>query len=187
MEEHHGPEAKIPEGSVQSEALRALSQSDELHWQMPFLDITKELGIPAARSTLETVFHGHHNIFRRKPMTKPYLSQTQIESRLHFAHMALHIAIHSIVFTDEMWVEFNSARRQTHVSRIRGADPFRWTIHNKNSDATIRVMFWGAIVIGHRGPYHIWEKDMEEDKKHFAAVVAEENAIRLQEVQYNQK
>ena len=76
---------------------------------MPFLEIAKELGIPVARSTLATVFHGHHNIFRRKPMSKPYLSETQIEAHLHFAHMALHIAIHNIVFTDEMWGEFNSA------------------------------------------------------------------------------
>jgi len=52
---------------------------------------------------------------------------------------------------------------------------------------TIQVMFWGAIVIGHHIPYHIWEKDTEEDKKHFDVIVDEENVIRLQEVQYNQK
>ncbi|RPB01075.1 hypothetical protein L873DRAFT_1788675 [Choiromyces venosus 120613-1] len=47
-------------------------------------------------------------------------------------------------------------------------------------------MFWEAIVIGHHSPYHLWEKDTEEDKLHFRAIVNEENAIHLQEVQYNQ-
>ncbi|RPB04650.1 hypothetical protein L873DRAFT_1928331 [Choiromyces venosus 120613-1] len=100
----------FPEGCDESIALRDLSQKDEEHWQMPFPEIAKELNITATRSTLEQVFHSQHQIFRRKPAHKPSLSPEQMEARLAFAHMALQIAINTVVFTDEMWVEFNSLR-----------------------------------------------------------------------------
>jgi len=151
LEDAHGGgrEQRFPYGSTESEALRQLSQQDEEHWQMPFLDIAKELGIIAARSTIETVFHLQYNIFRRKQIHKPYLSEEHIEARLAFAHMALHVAIHTIVFTDEMWVEFNSSQRKKgNVSRVVGEDPYKWAIHDRNDENTIRVMFWGAIVLG---------------------------------------
>lgn len=95
---------KIAEHSKASVALRDLSQQDEAHWQMPFEDIAKELNINVARSTLEHVFHDHHDIFRRKATHKPSLSADHMEARLAFAHIALHIAMNHIVFTDEMWV-----------------------------------------------------------------------------------
>ena len=93
-------------------ALYDLSQKDEEHWQMPFKDIAKELGIQAARSTLQHVFHDQHGLSRRKATYKPFLSSQHIESWLAFCHMALNIAIREFVFTDEMWIEFNSVRRQ---------------------------------------------------------------------------
>jgi len=151
LEDIHGGgrEQRFPEGSAESEALRARSQLDEQHWQMPFPDIAKELGIIAARSTIESVFHLQHNIFRRRPVHKPFLSEYHIEARLVFAHIALHIAIHTIVFTDERWVEFNSARgKNGQVSRVVGEDPYKWTIHDRNDESTIGIMFWGAIALG---------------------------------------
>lgn len=70
---------------------------------MPFEDIAKELGIGnIARSTLEHIFHDHHDIFRCKATHKPFLSVEHMEARLAFAHMALHIAMNHIVFTDKM-------------------------------------------------------------------------------------
>ncbi|KAG0132859.1 hypothetical protein HOY82DRAFT_605521 [Tuber indicum] len=119
---------------------------------MPFPDIAKELGIVAARSTIESVFHLHHNIFRRRQIYKLYLCESHIESRLAFAHMALHIAVHTI-------------------------DPHRWAIHDHNDEGTIRLMFWGAIALGQRGPYHIWQKDTEEDKLCRKQLVDEENGM----------
>lgn len=140
---------RLPEGSADSEPPRAQSQVDEKHWQMPFPDIAKELGIIATRSTIETVFHLQHNIFRRRQVHKPFLSLDYIEARLAFAHMALHIAIHTIVFTDEMWVEFNSPRgKHGNVSRVVGEDPYKWAIHEWNDESTIHIMFWGAICLG---------------------------------------
>lgn len=111
-----GRPSKIAEDSEESIALYDLSQKDEIHWQMPFEDIAKELGISAARSTLEHVFHDHHDIFRRKTTHKPFFSATHMIVWLAFAHMPLYIAMQRIVFTDEMWVEFNLIRRAFNVS-----------------------------------------------------------------------
>ncbi|RPA88806.1 hypothetical protein L873DRAFT_1724535, partial [Choiromyces venosus 120613-1] len=106
-----GNPERFIEGSEESLALRDLSQKDEEHWERTFPEIVQELGIKAARSTLEQVFHSQHQIFRRKPAHKPSLSMEQLEARLAFAHMALQIAINTIVFTDEIWVEFGKPRR----------------------------------------------------------------------------
>lgn len=102
--------SKIAEGSEAFIALRDLSQQDETHWQMPFEDIAKELRITVARSTLEHIFHDHHDIFRRKATHKLSLNADHMEARRAFAHMALCVAMRRVVFTDEMWVEFNSIR-----------------------------------------------------------------------------
>lgn len=178
---------RIAEGSQTSIALRDLSQQDEIHWQMPFEDIAKELGITnIARSTLEHIFHDHHDIFRRKATHKPFLSAEHMEARLAFAHMALHIAMNHIVFTDEMWVEFNSIRRAYNVSRTRGGDSNEWAINNKEV-TTIRVMFWGAICMGQQGPYHIWEQQTEQDQMRHQDIIQEENTVNLQRQTFNQE
>ena len=52
--------------------------------------------------------------------------------------MALQIAINTIVFTDEMWVEFNSTRRKYgNVLRVVGEDRYKWAIHDRNDENTI--------------------------------------------------
>ena len=39
---------------------------------------------------------------------------------------------------------------------------------------------------GNRGPYHIWEKDSEEDKKHWNQIIEEENEKRAYRMAENQ-
>jgi len=59
------------------------------------------LGIIAASSTLEQVFHKQHNIFRQKAAHKPSLTPNHIEAHLAFTHTARQIAVNTIVFTDK--------------------------------------------------------------------------------------
>lgn len=73
-----------------------------------------------------------------------------MEAQLAFARMAHDIAMNLIVFTNEMWVEFNSIQRGFNGSRTCGSDPNELTIHNKEVFTT-RVMFWGVIHIGQGG------------------------------------
>lgn len=100
--------------------------------------------------------------------------------------MVLHIAIHHIVFTDKMWVEFNSIRRARNVTRKRSVDLNEWAIHDKEA-TTIRVMFWGAICLGQRGQYHIWEQDTEDDQQKHRAIINAENTIRQEQQAINQR
>ena len=39
---------------------------------------------------------------------------------------------------------------------------------------------------GNSGPYHIWEKDSEEDKKHWNQIIEEENEKRVYRMAENQ-
>lgn len=129
-------------------ALCDLSQEDLSHWQMPFENIAKELEIGnIVRSTLQHIFHNHHDIFGRKAMHKAFLIAQQMEAWLVFAHMALHIAINHIVFTNEMWVEFNSACHAFNISWKCKLDSNEWAIHEKEV-STIWVRFWEAICMG---------------------------------------
>ena len=171
-----GNPKQFPEGCRDSLALWDLSQKDEEHCQRTFPEIAQELGITAARSTLEKVFHTQNQIFRRRPACKPSFSLEQMEARLAFAHMALQIAINTIVFTDEMSVEFGKPWQQRNVSRYHGADRNTYAIHNKDKEhQPIHLMFWGAIIQGFKGPCHVWEEDTVEDKRTFQDIVDKEN------------
>jgi hypothetical protein len=92
---------------------------------MPFPEIAEELYQETGddiydqpRSTLEHIFHEHHHIFRRKAPRKLDLSLVRIEACIAFGHMALQIAIHLIVFTDEIWIVFRAAQRQGNVLEL---------------------------------------------------------------------
>jgi len=61
---------RIPEELADSEALRACSQQDELHRQMPFPDIAKELGIFTGCPNIESVSHLQYHIFRVRQIHK---------------------------------------------------------------------------------------------------------------------
>ncbi|RPA90329.1 hypothetical protein L873DRAFT_1795552 [Choiromyces venosus 120613-1] len=181
-----GNPEKYAEGSKESNALQDLSQKDEEHWQRTFPEIASELGIPAACSTLEQIFHSQHNIFQRKTAHKPSLLQDQIEAQLAFAYMAIHIAINIIIFTNEMWVEFNKPHCQWNVSQYRGINANENTLHNKdNEKQPICVMFWGAIVNGVKGPYHIWELETAEGKENYQQIVSKENQMYYEQQEFN--
>jgi hypothetical protein len=48
-------------------------------------------------------------------------------------------------------------------------------------------MFWGAIILGEKGPYHIWEPDSDQEKQEYQQIVDKENRIRLEKQQFNQQ
>lgn len=41
-------------------------------------------------------------------------------------------------------------------------------------------------LLGHHGPYHIWEKDTDADKKHWREIVDQENGKRARRIADNQ-
>jgi hypothetical protein len=145
---------------------------------MTWVDVAKEAGVSAARSTIERLFHSH-DLFRYQTRLKPPLTDEIMKSRVELAKLALTIDIRRIVFTDEMWVEFNSSRRQTHQTRKKGENPYDVAEPRKEDEATIRVMFWSAInILTGAGPGYIYPKATKEDNKHQQAVQKEVNAER---------
>lgn len=176
---------KTAQNSEASIVLRDLLGQGEARWRVPFENIAGELGVCLARSTLGRVFHDHHDIFRRKGTHKPSLNASYMEAWLAFAHLALHIAMNHIVFTDETWVEFNSIRRAFNLSRKRRRDPNEWALHNIQV-STIWVMLWGTICMRQWGPCHIWEHDTEEDQMRHRDIIDEAYSICLKRQETNQ-
>ena len=170
--------ADSPEGKT----LLDLSMSDLDHRDMPWTDIAKEAGIKAARSTIEKLFH-ENNVFRYVARLKPLLTQRMKDNRVKLAELGLTIDIRRIVFTDEMWIEFNSSRRKTHQTRFKGENPFEVAKTKNNDSATIRLMFWSAInsLLG-PAPGYIYPKVNADDKKHQQEVQQAVNKIRQEEV-----
>lgn len=75
------------------------------------------------------------------------------------------------IFTDETWVEIGGVRRQRHVSRPRGLNPYEYSRPKKRT--TLRIMFWGSMAYGYKGPSYIWAKETKEEKVHNDQVVSD--------------
>ena len=68
----------VPEGSKESPDPAATALMDDKHQEMTFPEVAQELGIKAARSTLEKVMHKHHKIYRRSPaLSLPFHCKTR--------------------------------------------------------------------------------------------------------------
>ena len=79
----------IPEGSEASLALKKASQDGPKGYTKTFPQLAEDLGIKAARSTIERVMHNHHNIYRFPPHPpKPALNLYHKEARMDFAFWA---------------------------------------------------------------------------------------------------
>ena len=80
----------IPEGSEKSLALQSASQDGPKGYRKTFPKLAQDLGIKAARSTIERVMHNHHNIHRFSPnKPKPALNMYHKEARMNYAYWAM--------------------------------------------------------------------------------------------------
>lgn len=98
--------------SETSKQLRDAVLQDEVHQDMTFVEVAQELGIKAARSTIENVLHKEHEIFRYTPRIKPVLNAGCEQLRVTFATWALRKLNEGaiFVFTDETWIELGNGR-----------------------------------------------------------------------------
>ncbi|RPA89652.1 hypothetical protein L873DRAFT_1633133, partial [Choiromyces venosus 120613-1] len=155
-----------------------LSMCDLDHRDMPWADIAKEAKVKAARSTIENLFYSH-NVVRYVARLKPLLIEKMRDERVDLTKLGITIDIRRIVFTDEMWIEFNSSRCKTHQVRIRGENPYDAAKAKKDDAATIRLMFWSGInILLVPAPGYIHPKVNEDDKKHQQDIQQEVNRIQ---------
>jgi hypothetical protein len=167
----------MPKGGAESEALGHLALLDKRHWDMTFVELAKELYIHHARSTLERVMHQHHNIYRRKSRVKPPTNAFSEADRVRLAEEGLEIPEDAIVYSDEMWVEFNKLRRQGNQSRKRGSDPYLQADHRDKDEGTIRMMVWAAIAKGFKTQLYIYDPDDILSPEEQRLVIAEANQL----------
>lgn len=66
-------------------------------------------------------------------------------------------------------VEIGGIQQEQKVSRPKNANSFDYCRPKKKP--TIRIMFWGSIANGYKGPYHIWMKETSEEKRYFNNMV----------------
>ena len=179
--EHENGTSKRPQfssDSLDAKKVLDLSISDLDHRDRPWPDTAKEAGVIAARSTIEKLFHSY-NVFRYVARLKPSLTPQMMEKRVNLAKLGITIDIYRIVFTDKMWIEFNSSRRKTHQTRIKGENPFDVAKAKKNNTATIRLMFWSGInsLLG-TAPGYIYSKADDSSNKHQQEIQQAVNGVR---------
>ncbi|KAF8247132.1 hypothetical protein K440DRAFT_661615 [Wilcoxina mikolae CBS 423.85] len=178
---YNGAEKRKTINNSTAQALVDRATRDLARRDMTWVDVAKEMEITGARSTLERIFHAH-NIFRYKARIKPPLTMQVLQDRVRLGKLGLTIDICHIVFTDEMWVEFNSSRRQSHQTRSKGENVYEVARPRKDDAATIRIMFWSAIncLLG-VGSGYIDPKSTSDDKKHQRKVQKEVNDQRQEQ------
>jgi hypothetical protein len=172
-----GRPESMPKGGAESEALGKLALLDKKHWDMTFVELAKELYIHHARSTIERVMHQHHNIYRRKSRVKPPTNPFSEADRIRLAEEGLEIPEDAIVYSDEMWVEFNKLRRKGNQSRKRGSDPYLQADQRDKDEGTIRIMVWAAIAKGFRSQLYIYDPDDILSPEEQRLVIDEANKI----------
>lgn len=82
-----------------------------------------------------------------------------MHDRVRLAKEGMEIPEDAIVFSDEMWVEFNSTRRMRNQSRKRGSNPYLQAEPKDRNDGTIRVMAWAAIAKGFKSKLFIYDPE----------------------------
>jgi hypothetical protein len=94
-----------------------MAMNDTEHWDMPFPDLAKALGIASAHCKIEPVGHNRHSIFRCKLMEKPPFDAVQEVDRIWLNQEGLQLQQEAINYSDEMWVDLNSTHKKKNQSR----------------------------------------------------------------------
>jgi hypothetical protein len=100
-----------------------MAMNDTEHWDMPFPDLAKALGIASAHCKIEPVGHNRHSIFRCKLMEKPPFDAVQEVDRIWLNQEGLQLQQEAINYSDEMWVDLNSTHKKKNQSRKSGSKP----------------------------------------------------------------
>lgn len=169
----------IPKDSEKSKQMAAVALEDTAHREERWVDIAKEVGISASRTTVEKAMHEQHKLNRYKPIDKPPLNEQNCNERLQLANWGIHIPIDYWVFSDECYIEMNVPRKKRKITRPIGSNPYDYAEHNmKNTSPSLRIMVWGCIAYGHKGPLFIWNKESSEEKQFYRQMVAAENQVK---------
>jgi len=173
----------IPNGSTTSQLLEAMAIKDQEHWDMPCPDLANPLGIAGARSTIQHDMHNHHSSFRRKPRENSPLATVQQADHIRLAEEGLQLPQHAIIFSDEMWVEFNSTHWKKNQSWKHGSNPYLHVDKKDTHNGTNRVIVWAAIAKGFKSQLHIYTPDDILSPEDQCEVIQQANEILKEHTQ----
>lgn len=90
-------------------------------------------------------------------------------------------------FSDESFFEINVPRKKAKITRPKGANPYNYAQHEYPKPAGWRLMVWGCIAYGYRGPLFIWEKETPDEKAYYDKMVKIENQAKKERQLERQK
>jgi len=177
----------IAQGSVNSQLLREVAINDKEHWDMRFPDLAEAHGIAGACSKIEPVMHNHHSILECKWREKPPFDEDKQADWIWLVEEGLLLPQEAIIFSDDMWVEFNSTHRKKNQSRKCGSNQYLEEDKKYKDHGTIRVTVWAAIAKAVKSCLHIDEHDDTLSPEDQGEVIQQVNEILKERTQWRQE
>lgn len=142
--------------------------------------IAKELGVVASTTAINNAFY-RAGYRRCHPKRKPPLNAEQKEKRYEFVQEwipKLRGKEHMIVYVDDTAVRVGESRGQNCVTRRKDEEWHPDCIKPKYRGYS-EMMFWGCYTKEMLGPYYIFEKESEDEKKLAKEALADRNSAYL--------
>jgi hypothetical protein len=117
-------------------------------------------------STIQRIFK-RNNIHKVKPTRKQGLTNTMKAARLAFCLKYKDWVLEdwkNIIWTDETSVVLGHRRNGSRLWRTK-EDRYNLTVIRPRWNGTSEFIFWSCFTYDKKGPYHIWKKEMTQEKK----------------------
>jgi len=126
---------------------------------MPLADIAYDTGINASSHTISRILnkHGYH---RRVAWRHPYLTKATKKHRHEWALEMKSFTVdnwHDICWSDESYIHIDDTTGRIYVTRRVGEELNDDCMGPRFKQSSIRVMVWGCVMWGWKGPLIILE------------------------------
>lgn len=138
---------------------RMLIRSAVKSRRMPFSELGNQLPVMVSKSTVRRVLEkeGYHRRVARKV---PYLTAHHRSARLSWGKMYRRFTMRNwrqVIFSDECYVYLGDSHGRIFVTRRPGEELFEGCLVPTFKQSTVRVMVWGCIMGGRKGPLVVLE------------------------------
>ncbi|CAK5266863.1 unnamed protein product [Mycena citricolor] len=148
-----------PKLKVTPDMERAIEQTARDNRRMPFRDIGNQMDPPVSERTVGRVLDGV-GMHRRVARHVPYFSEPTREKRLAWAERNSRNTARQwnrIVWSDECYVHLNGNQGRIFVTRTSEEADIEECLVPAFKQSSVRVMVWGCIAHGWKGPLVVLE------------------------------
>ncbi|GLB38751.1 putative DDE superfamily endonuclease [Lyophyllum shimeji] len=140
-------------------ARRHLKRTARKNRRLPFTELGNAAGLSVSTSTVRNVLaaEGYH---RRVAKKVPYLTPRQKKSRMYWARKYRGWTEREwgrVSFSDECYVYLGDGCGRVYVTRRPGEELDEDCVVPSFTQSSKRVMVWGVITLGHKGPLVVLE------------------------------